>query len=213
MLGLYEHLERELETAGFFHPPEKTAGSMVQNLRSALGRARFTEQEVRTLRGVVTALSKGRGRVLEKLARRRRRGKGREMSLAGLLDSLPIPIIQAPMVGRLRRTPGAGGLAGPAAWARSPPAPSPPDEIGPAVGAMRAGDGRAVRGEPVWSRHAKPAAADVEQRARAARGPGTSASDAPLPDRPNRFAPRLRGPARGFDRAPRRRSPPSPSAC
>jgi tRNA/rRNA methyltransferase len=41
---------------------------MVQNLRSALGKARMSEQEVRTFRGVVTALSKGRGRVLAKLA-------------------------------------------------------------------------------------------------------------------------------------------------
>jgi len=70
MLGLYEHLERELETAGFFHPPEKTP-NMVQNLRSALGRARFTDQEVRTLRGVITALSRGRGKVLEKIAARK----------------------------------------------------------------------------------------------------------------------------------------------
>jgi tRNA/rRNA methyltransferase len=67
MLGLFEHFERELDDAGFFHPPEKRP-SMVQNLRSALGRARFNEQEVRTFRGVVTALSKGRGRVLAKLA-------------------------------------------------------------------------------------------------------------------------------------------------
>ncbi len=73
MLGLFEHLERELETAGFFHPPEKTP-AMVANLRSALGRAHFTDQEVRTLRGVVTALSKGRGKVLEKLARQRSGG-------------------------------------------------------------------------------------------------------------------------------------------
>jgi len=74
LMGLYEHLERELETAGFFHPPEKTP-SMVQNLRSALGRARFTDQEVRTLRGVVTALSRGRGKVLEKLARKKEAGE------------------------------------------------------------------------------------------------------------------------------------------
>jgi tRNA/rRNA methyltransferase len=67
MLGLYEHFERELDNAGFFHPPEKRP-SMVQNLRSALGRASFTDQEVRTFRGVVTALSRGRGRVLAKLA-------------------------------------------------------------------------------------------------------------------------------------------------
>ncbi len=67
MLGLFEHLERELHTSGFFHPPEKTP-NMIQNLRAALSRARFTDQEVRTLRGVVTALSRGRGKVLEKLA-------------------------------------------------------------------------------------------------------------------------------------------------
>ena len=73
MLGLFEHLERELEAAGFFHPPEKTA-NMVQNLRAALGRARFTDQEVRTLRGVVTALSRGRGKVLEKIARKKEEG-------------------------------------------------------------------------------------------------------------------------------------------
>jgi len=70
LLGFYEHLERELDAAGFFHPPEKTP-NMTQNLRSALGRARFTDQEVRTLRGVITALSRGRGKVLEKIARRK----------------------------------------------------------------------------------------------------------------------------------------------
>lgn len=69
LLGLYEHLERELDAAGFFHPPEKTP-NMIQNLRSALGKARFTDQEVRTFRGVVTALSRGRGKVLEKIARK-----------------------------------------------------------------------------------------------------------------------------------------------
>lgn len=68
MLGLFEHLERELDEAGFFHPPEKTP-SMVQNLRSALSRAQLNDQEVRTFRGVVTALSRGRGKVLEKLAK------------------------------------------------------------------------------------------------------------------------------------------------
>ena len=65
--GFYDQLEAELEAAGFFHPPEKRA-SMVRNLRVAFGRAALSEQEVRTLRGVVTALSKGRGRVLAKLA-------------------------------------------------------------------------------------------------------------------------------------------------
>jgi tRNA/rRNA methyltransferase len=72
MTGLYEQLEAELAAAGFFHPEEKRP-SMVRNLRVALGRAHFTEQEVRTWRGVITALSKGRGRVLAKLAAK---GKG-----------------------------------------------------------------------------------------------------------------------------------------
>jgi len=67
MIGLYEQLESELDEAGFFHPPEKRP-SMVRNLRVALGRARMTDQEVRTFRGVVTALSRGRGRVLAKRA-------------------------------------------------------------------------------------------------------------------------------------------------
>lgn len=73
MQGLYDHFERELDAAGFFHPPEKKP-SMVQNLRSALSRARFSDQEVRTFRGVVTALSRGRGRALEKLARQKSDG-------------------------------------------------------------------------------------------------------------------------------------------
>ena len=73
--GLYGQLETELQAAGFFHPPEKTPG-MINNLRAIFARARLSDQEVRTLRGVVTALSKGRGKVLEKLAARKALGKG-----------------------------------------------------------------------------------------------------------------------------------------
>ena len=69
MLGLFEHLETELEASGFFHPPEKKP-AMIRNLRVALGRARFTDQEARTFRGVITALVKGRGRTLARLAGR-----------------------------------------------------------------------------------------------------------------------------------------------
>ena len=39
---------------------------MQRNLRVALGRARFTEQEARTFRGVITALVRGRGRTFAK---------------------------------------------------------------------------------------------------------------------------------------------------
>ncbi len=58
MLGLFDHLERELDICGFLHPPEKAA-VMRRNIRNALGRARMTEQEVRTFRGIVKALRRG----------------------------------------------------------------------------------------------------------------------------------------------------------
>lgn len=66
--GFYEHLERELDTSGFFFPPEKRP-SMIRNLRAIYARARLSSQEVRTLRGVVTALTRGRGQVLARMAR------------------------------------------------------------------------------------------------------------------------------------------------
>ena len=65
--GFYEHLEQELGAAGFFYPPEKKP-SMIRNLRVIFARAHLSTQEARTLRGVITALTKGRGRVLARLA-------------------------------------------------------------------------------------------------------------------------------------------------
>ncbi len=58
---MFEHFEAELDRAGFFHPPSKTP-LMVQNLRNAFIRGRWTEQEVRTFRGAVKALALGRGK-------------------------------------------------------------------------------------------------------------------------------------------------------
>ncbi len=72
LVGMYEHLEAELEAGGFFHPPEKKR-SMSQNLRVMLGRSGLTEQEVATLRGVIHALARGRGRVLAKMAEKAKR--------------------------------------------------------------------------------------------------------------------------------------------
>lgn len=57
LIRLFEHFESALDEAGFFRPPEKRP-HMVEALRSMLQRAGFSEQEVRTLRGVVTALEK-----------------------------------------------------------------------------------------------------------------------------------------------------------
>ena len=59
LLGLFEHLERELDACGFLRNLAQRP-TMVRNLRNALGRARLTEQEVRTLRGIVTCLVSGR---------------------------------------------------------------------------------------------------------------------------------------------------------
>jgi tRNA/rRNA methyltransferase len=60
LMGLFEHLERELERSGFLNPPEKRP-TMVQNLRTMLTRMEPTEQEVRTLRGIIKALVHGKG--------------------------------------------------------------------------------------------------------------------------------------------------------
>ncbi len=60
MLGFFDHLEGELAAKGFFMPPEKRP-TIVQNLRSMFSRAQPTQQEVRTLRGIVKALVHGKG--------------------------------------------------------------------------------------------------------------------------------------------------------
>ncbi len=58
--AMFGHLEEELTHGRFFHPPDK-APLMKRNIRSMLLRARLTEQEVSTLRGIIKALVIGRG--------------------------------------------------------------------------------------------------------------------------------------------------------
>ena len=58
MLGLFNHLENALDDSGFFHVREKRP-IVVRNLRNLIQRADPTEQEVRTLRGVISSLKKG----------------------------------------------------------------------------------------------------------------------------------------------------------
>jgi tRNA/rRNA methyltransferase len=60
LLGLFEQIEAELDARGFFKPPEKRP-SMVQNMRTMFTRMGATEQEIRTLRGIVKALVQVRG--------------------------------------------------------------------------------------------------------------------------------------------------------
>ncbi|KCZ94319.1 RNA methyltransferase [Hyphomonas johnsonii] len=61
LVRMFEHFEGELERAGYFFPPEKTP-LMKDNLRAALIRADWTEQEVQTFRGAIKALAIGRGK-------------------------------------------------------------------------------------------------------------------------------------------------------
>ncbi len=55
LLGLFAHLEGALDAAHYFRPPERR-GHMVRALRAMLHRALLTDQDVRTLRGVIAAL-------------------------------------------------------------------------------------------------------------------------------------------------------------
>jgi tRNA/rRNA methyltransferase len=57
MIGFFEHLERELDASGFLRPPEKRP-QMVRNLRNMFQRMGASEQEVRTLRGVISSLTR-----------------------------------------------------------------------------------------------------------------------------------------------------------
>lgn len=61
LVRMFDHLEDELAAAGFFFPPEKRA-LMSQNIRAPFTRAKLTAQEVQTMRGMIKALAKGRGR-------------------------------------------------------------------------------------------------------------------------------------------------------
>lgn len=61
LVRMFEHLEAELQTSGYFYPDSKTE-LMKQNIRAPFVRAKMTEQEVRTMRGIIKALAIGRGK-------------------------------------------------------------------------------------------------------------------------------------------------------
>ncbi len=54
--AMLAHLEAELEKGGFFKTPERKP-KLVRSLHNLFGRMDLTEQEIRTLRGVISALS------------------------------------------------------------------------------------------------------------------------------------------------------------
>lgn len=61
VLMMLEHLESELDARGFLRPVEKRP-VMVRNIRNVFWRAGFSEKEVRTFRGIITALTKHKRR-------------------------------------------------------------------------------------------------------------------------------------------------------
>lgn len=60
LAGFFQHLESELESQGFFKSANKRP-TVVNNLRSMFSRMGATEQEIKTLRGIVATLAKGKG--------------------------------------------------------------------------------------------------------------------------------------------------------
>ncbi len=72
LMHLFSHLEGELEDADFFAAVPDKRPVMIRNIRNLFQRANLAEQDVRTLRGIIKALSHGR--------RWRRQGKGGDSS-------------------------------------------------------------------------------------------------------------------------------------
>jgi tRNA/rRNA methyltransferase len=68
LYGFFHHIETELDEAGFYKTPEKRPG-MIRNMRNLFARAGLTEQEVRSLRGMVASLTR---------AHLRKKGKDQE---------------------------------------------------------------------------------------------------------------------------------------
>src|SRR5262249_47569367 len=61
LTGLFEHLERELDAAQFFFPPAKRE-TMVRNIRAMIMRSGLSDQEARTIRGMIVALVRNKYR-------------------------------------------------------------------------------------------------------------------------------------------------------
>jgi len=59
LLSFFAALERELEIVEFFRPPDKR-DTMQINLRNIFTRMQPTQQDIRTLHGVITAIAEGR---------------------------------------------------------------------------------------------------------------------------------------------------------
>lgn len=60
LYGFFDHLEAELDRLGFFNPPHRRQ-TVMRNVRTMFARMNASEQEVRTLRGIVATLAHGKG--------------------------------------------------------------------------------------------------------------------------------------------------------
>ncbi len=96
LVGLFAHLEHELDACGFLRNREKRP-SVVRNLRNLLARAELTSQEVRTLRGVIANLVEPRAARVGSKVVAKSAGRGPAMpararpSRPRNLDSLGLP--------------------------------------------------------------------------------------------------------------------------
>jgi len=61
LVDLFAHLEGELDAGGFFFPPAKK-GAMVRNIRAMILRSGLTDQQARTIRGMIVALVRNKYR-------------------------------------------------------------------------------------------------------------------------------------------------------
>jgi tRNA/rRNA methyltransferase len=61
LIGLFQHLETELDASGFFFPAIKRE-AMVRNLRAMILRSGLTDQQARTIRGMIVALVRNKYR-------------------------------------------------------------------------------------------------------------------------------------------------------
>jgi tRNA/rRNA methyltransferase len=61
LIDLFDHLEHELDAGGFFFPPAKK-GAMVRNIRAMILRSGLTDQQARTIRGMIVALVRNKYR-------------------------------------------------------------------------------------------------------------------------------------------------------
>ena len=61
LIDLFAHLERELDAGGFFFPAAKKE-TMVRNIRAMIMRSQLSDQEARTIRGMIVALVKNKYR-------------------------------------------------------------------------------------------------------------------------------------------------------